>query len=57
MKNITTKELEELEVNLTKIDETEADKIANEFLSICQDYTMQQDKRVIFVSSIPKITW
>lgn len=54
-KEITAKELEELEVNLTKVNGSEKDKIANNLVTLCQDYTIEQNARVIFVSSIPII--
>lgn len=52
-KPITVKELEEMEVNLNKIGGSEIDLIANEFIMACQDFTIENNVRVIFVSSVP----
>ena len=51
-KEILPKEMEELEINFTRVN-NEEDKIANDLITLCQDYTLEQDARVIFVSSIP----
>lgn len=50
---ITFKQLEQLEANLVKIEMSDADQIANELVFLCQDYTIQQNARVVFVSSVP----
>jgi len=50
---ITFKELEEMEVNIRKITDFDTEKIADELVFSCQDFTIQNDVRVIFVSSIP----
>ncbi len=55
IREVTPKDLEELEVNLTKVHGSDADKISNNLVTLCQDYTIEQNARVIFVSSIPII--
>lgn len=51
--SITFKELQELETNFRKVDDFDTEKIANNLILVCQDFTIQNDVRVIFVSSEP----
>ena len=50
-KAITQKELEELEINYKKIDDEDVLNLAHEFIEACQDFTIDNEVRVIFVSS------
>jgi hypothetical protein len=54
-KKITVKELEQLEANITQVNNSDIDAIANKLIMLCQDYTLEQNARVIFVSSVPII--
>jgi hypothetical protein len=49
---LTKKELGELEVNFQELSE-EIDNLSEEFIQVCQDFTIKKEVRVIFVSSIP----
>lgn len=50
---LNEKDLVDLEVNFEKVHETEADKLGNELVALCQDYAIKSDVRVLFASSVP----
>ncbi len=50
---VTIKELKELEANIKEIKDEETNDLSLNLIAKCQDYTIDQNVRVIFISSIP----
>ena len=50
---ITVKEMKGMSMKIKEIGESDIEKLSKDFVETCQDFTIKEDVRVIFVSSIP----